>query len=259
MTVRPFALLVCAFALMPAAAWAQAQPAKLADAGPGVFRVFAGTSMKGPLESVLPALRQKIGKPILVEYGGVRGPLHDEIVAGQEFEVAILLPDTNEELIAKGKILPRTYRIAGLPIAVGIRGDAPVNLDVSTEAGLKAALLGAKSVKYSATAAAIDTVKSVLAKLDVAGKIRDTSTQSGEVALGAGEYELYFNPYPELEANKAYRNLGDVIAPLQVPARFDAAIGAHASDPKAALAFVTYLQSPALDPGLKASGMMRPQ
>jgi len=62
---------------------AQVRFGKLAEAQPGEFRVFAMAAIKGPLETVLAAAQQKIGKPILVEYGGSRGSLHDEIVAGQ--------------------------------------------------------------------------------------------------------------------------------------------------------------------------------
>lgn len=50
-----------------------------------------------------------------------------------------------------------------------------------------------------------------------------------------------------------------MIAPFQMPAQFDAVIGTHAADPKEALGFVTFLQGPAIDPGLKQSGLVKPR
>jgi molybdate transport system substrate-binding protein len=152
-----------------------------------------------------------------------------------------------------------TYKIAEAPIALGLRGDAPAKLDVSTPAGLKDLLLGARSVKYTPTGAAIVTVKTIFAKLEIGDKVRDTSAQSAAVALAPGEYEITFYPYPEIAANKSLRNLGNVIAPLQAPAIFEAAIAAHAANPKEALTFVTFLQGPAIDAGLKASGLVKPR
>ena len=239
------------------AADAQVRFGKLAEAQPGEFRVFVMAAIKGPLETVLTNVQQKIGKPIVVEYGGSRGSLHDAIVAGQAFEVAILLPDVNEEILKKGMVAPGTYPIAMVPIALGIRGEAPAGLDVASEAGLKKAMLGAKSVKYAPTGAAITTVKTIFSKLDIGDKVKDTSAQSGTVALGPGEYEMNIFPFSEIEANKALRNLGNVIAPLQVSAGIEATIGAHANDLKAALTFVKFLQGPEIDAGLKANMMVK--
>lgn len=206
MTFRPILLLVLLLAMAPALASAQVRTGKLAQAKPGEFRIFAGTSMRGPLETILPEWQRKTGKPIVVEYGAVRGVLHDEIVAGQEFDVAILLPDTNADLAAQGKVTRASYKIAEAPIALGLRGAAPANLDVSTQAGLKALLLGARSVKYTPTGAAITTVKTIFAKLEIGDKVKDTSAQNDVVALGPADYEITFYPYPEIAGNKALRN-----------------------------------------------------
>jgi molybdate transport system substrate-binding protein len=232
---------------------------KLADARPGDLRVFAGTSMRGPLESVLPAAEKRLGKTIVVEYGAARGALHDEIMAGQAYEVAILLPDTNQELIQKGKAKPGTYDLAVAPIGLGLRGQAPAHIDVSTEAGIKALLLGARSVKYTPTGAAITTVQTIFQRLEIGGAVKDSSRLSAEVPLGPGEYEIAFYPVPEIASNHGLRNLGAVIAPLQSPAIFQAVIGVAANDAKAARAFAQFLQSPALAAGLTKAGLTRPR
>jgi molybdate transport system substrate-binding protein len=235
--------------------WAQGAPAqKLANAPAGTVRVFATAAIREPLESVLPRAVAAIGKPIFVEYGSAGGTLKDEILKGQAFEVALLTPEVNQELFRNGFILPLRYNIASDPVAVGLRGDAKV--DVSTPAALKAAILNAKSVKYGQTGAAFPTVKTVIDRLDLAGKFHDTSQINEEVALAPGEYELSFSPVSEILPNKALKNLGPVPADLQVPLVIQAVMGGS-RDLKSAQTLIHFLQSQAIDEGLKAAGMKK--
>jgi molybdate transport system substrate-binding protein len=236
------------------AAEAQVAAGKVADAKPGEVRVIATAAIREPLDAVLKQAEAAIGKPIIAEYGSSRGNLREKIVGGQDFEVAILLPDVDDELEAAGKIVPGRFEIARVPAAFGLRGAAP-HLDVGTPAGIKAALLNAKSVKYAPVGAAVMTVKKMLSTFDIADKIRDSSRAGAEVSLGAGEYEINIYPLSEIIPNKKLVNLGAVIAELQVPAVIEATVGKKAADPKAAQTLIAFLQGPAIDHALKESGM----
>ena len=66
-----------------------------------------------------------IGKPIVAEYGSARGNLKDAILKGQDFEVALLLPDVDDEIQGAGKIAPDRFEIARVPVAFGLRGEMP--------------------------------------------------------------------------------------------------------------------------------------
>src|SRR5258708_37517173 len=154
---------------------AQAAEPKVADAKPGDVRVLVTAAVREPLDAVLKQAEAAIGKPIVVEYGSARGNLKDEILKGQGFEVAILLPDVGDEIQAAGKIAPDRFEIARVPVAFGLRGEAP-NLDVKSPAAVKAAMLNAKSVKYAPTGAALMTVKKILSTLYIAGKINESPT-----------------------------------------------------------------------------------
>jgi len=242
--------------LHDAPANAQGPGPKVADARPGDLRVIATAAIRGPLDAVLVAAQQAAGRPIVIEYGSARGNLKNEILAGQDFEVALLLPDVNEELLKQGKILPESYEIARVNVAIGLRGNAP-NPDVSTPAMLKEAMLRAKSVKYAPTGAALMTVKKVLSTLGIADSIKDSSNLREQVPLGPGEYEINLYPLSEIIPNKALKNLGPVNAELQVPAIISAVVGKHANDEKAARALIRFLQGPAIDQALKEGGMMK--
>jgi molybdate transport system substrate-binding protein len=236
---------------------AQDTAVPLAHPRPGQLRVFVMTALEETVRAVQADAERKLGKTIVAEYGASRGVLHDEIAAGQEFDVAILLPDTNADLLRRGKLAPGTYGIATVPVALGLRGDAPPDLDVATEEGLKKALLGAKSVKYGPTGAALGTVKAIFSELNLGGNVKDTSKRTDEVALAPGEYEIALYPFSEIPLRKSLRNLGPVIEPMQVPTEIQAVIGAHADDPKAALAFIRFLQGPATDASLAEYQMVR--
>src|ERR1700730_6367343 len=227
---------------------------KLADAKPGDVQVIVTAAIREPLKAVLKQAEVAIGKPIVAEYGSARGNLKDEILKGQDFEVAILLPDVDDEIQAAGKIVPGRFEIARVPAAFGLRGSAP-NLDVSSPAAVRAAMLNAKSIKYSPTGAALITVKKILSTLDIGDKVHDSSTVRGDVPLAAGEYEINIYPLSEIIANRKLKNLGAVIPQLQVPAIIEATVGKSAADPKAALTLIKFLQGPAIDRALKDYGM----
>jgi molybdate transport system substrate-binding protein len=220
----------------------------------GDLRLIATAAIRDPLNAVRKQAEAVIGKPIVAAYGSARGNLKDGILAGEDFEVAILLPDVDDDLEAAGKIAPGRFEIARVAVAFGLRGEAPAP-DVSSPDAVKAAMLKAKSVKYSPTGAALMTVRKILAALDIAGKIHDASMARGEAPLAAGEYEINIYPVSEIIANRRLKNLGTVIGQLQVPAIIEATVGKNAADPQAALALIKFLQGPAIDQALKDYGM----
>jgi molybdate transport system substrate-binding protein len=227
---------------------------KVADARPGDLRVIVTAAIRGPLDAVLKQAEAAIGRPIVAEYGSARGNLKDEILKGQGFEVAILLPDVDDEILAAGKIAPGRFEIARVPVALGLRGEAP-DPDVSSPAAIKTAMLNAKSVRYSPTGAALLTVRKILSTLDIAGKIRDSSAARQEMPLAQGEYEINIYPLSEIISNKRLKNLGAVIPQLQAPAILEATVGKNAADPEAARALIAFLQGHAIDKALQDYGM----
>jgi molybdate transport system substrate-binding protein len=231
---------------------------KVADAKLGDVRVIATAAIREPLNAVLKQAQATVEKPIVAEYGSARGNLKDLILKGQDFEVAMLLPDVDDDIQAAGKIVPGRFEIARVPVALGLRGEAP-SPDVSSPAAIKVALLNAKSVKYSPTGAALMTVRKILSTLEIGDKIRDSSAVREEAPLAVGEYEINIYPLSEVISNKKLKNLGAVIPPLQVPAIIEATVGKNAADPKTALALIKFLQGPAIDQALKDYGMEKGQ
>lgn len=240
-------------------------PALYGEAGPNFetakadeIRVYSTKAMEQPLDAALRAQADKaIGKHVVFSWGSVRGNIREAILAGKgEFELAIVLPDVNEQLLAAGKIKSETYEIGRTPIAFGVRGDAST-VDLSTPAAVKKTLLAATSVKYSPTGAALLTVRKILGDLQIADQIKDTSTTMKQVALTGNQYEISIYPLseaiPRKEANTM--TIGPVIKEFQVPSIIQASIGANTRDEAGAKALIKFLQGPATDAAFEAAGL----
>ena len=229
---------------------------KAADAKPGDVRLMVTAAIRTPLEAVRAEAEKAVGHPLVIEYGSARGNLKEEILAGQGFEVAMLLPDVNEELLKAGRIAPGSVDIARVEVAIGLRGDVP-SIDVSTPEAVKKSMLNATSLRWAPTGAALLTVNKILDTLGIRETVKAKHNLPGTVALGPGEYEINLYPQSEILENKALRNLGPVIPALQVPAVITAVVSAGTTDAASARALIKFLQGPAIEPALKASGMSR--
>ena len=177
-------------------------------------------------------------------------------MAGNEFEVALLLPDVDEQVLKASKIASPGVVVAKTDVAIGLRGDSTP--DLSTPAKVKAAMLNAKSLRWSDTGAALFTVNKILDTLDIRDAVKAKHDMSAPApSLGRGEYEINIYPLSEILPNQTLRNMGPVIPELQVPAVVTATISTNTPNTAAAHALVKFLQGPAIEPALKGNGFRR--
>jgi len=229
---------------------------RIADAKPGDVRVLATAAIRIPLDAVRAEASKAIGHPLVIEYGSARGNLKDAAMAGRAFEVAMLLPDVDEELLKAGKITAPGVVVARTDVAIGLRGDGTP--DLSTPDKIKTAMLNAKALRWADTGAALFTVNKILDTLKIRDAVKAKHDMSAPpVSLGAGEYEINLYPLSEILPNKNLRNMGPVIPALQVPVVVTAVISANTPNAAAAKALISFLQGPAIEPALKGNGFKR--
>jgi molybdate transport system substrate-binding protein len=229
---------------------------RIADARPGDVRILATAAIRIPLEAVRAEASKAIGHPLAIEYGSARGNLKDAIMAGTGFEVALLLPDVDEQLLKAGKITSQGIVIGRTEVAIGLRGDGTP--DLRTPTSLKTAMMNARSLRWADTGAALLTVNKILDTLQIRDAVKARHNMAAApIPLGRGEYEINIYPLSEILANTNLRNAGPVIPELQVPAIVTATISAHTPNAAAARALVTFLQGPAIEPALKSNGFSR--
>jgi molybdate transport system substrate-binding protein len=229
---------------------------RIATAKPGDVRVLATAAIRIPLEAVRADVAKVIGHPLVIEYGSARGNLKDAIMAGTGFEVAMLLPDVDKQLLKAAKITSPGVVIARTDVAIGLRGDGTPEL--STPEKIKTAMLNAKSLRWSDTGAALFTVNKILETLNIREAVKAKHNMvPAPVPLGPGEYEINIYPLSEILPNKNLRNTGPVIPELQVPAVVTATVSANTPNATAAKILVKFLQGPAIEPALKGNGFTR--
>jgi molybdate transport system substrate-binding protein len=233
---------------------------KVADAKPEDVRVIATGSILGSLQSVKAEADRAVGKHLVIEYGTARGSLRDLIISGQAFELAILVPDVNDELVQKGLARTPRFEIARIPVGIGYTGDGPLP-DISTPAALKMTLLGAKQVNYAPQGMGAQSATKMIDALGIKDSIKLASTGArglgadpAQVVLGPGEYTISIQPTSEIFANKNAKYAGPVIDAYQVPQILEAVVGSHARDERSAQAFVDYLRGPEFGAVLKRNG-----
>jgi molybdate transport system substrate-binding protein len=229
---------------------------KIADARPGDVRVLATAAIRIPLDAIRAAAAKAIGHPLIIEYGSARGNLKDAVMADTGFEVALLLPDVDEQLLKARKITAPGVVVARTDVAFGLRGDGTP--DLSTPQAIKTAMLKARSLRWSDTGAALFTVNKILDTLNIRDAVRGRhNLMPAPVPLAPGEYEINIYPLSEILANKTLRNAGPVIPALQVPVVVTATVSAHTPNPAVAKALITFLQGSAIEPALKSNGFRR--
>ena len=246
-------------------AWGQAggPPVKLANAQPGDIRLFVAGSLRAPVAAIQGLLERRTGHKVVMESSESR-TLQSEIEAGQPFEAALLTTAVVQDLIGKGKIVAASaMEIAMVRVGVAVRGDAP-KLDVATPAGLKAAILGAHSIRrYYGVAASTPILDNLFTKLDLAEATKDKMVALGngqippEQPLPTGQYELIINLTSAVIPMKGWTYLGAIPEQFQMPVPHSAGIGAS-GDATLGKVVLDMLKTPEFDAALKANGITRP-
>ncbi len=260
---RAAALLLVALAgvMAPPIAEAQQFGGRVASARPGGVRVLMSNGLRVPFEAVKAQAEDAVGRPILVEYGPSRG-LQSIIESPQAIEVVVMTPDVIDEMITKGRLATGSrVDLARVQGAVSQRGGDRKH-DISTPEALKAALLGARTVRFFPNGAVRPTVEKAFAVLGVGealkGRVLSLRGPSApDVTLGPDEYELIINLDSELlvlPTDETY--LGPIPRSLQVPVWMSAGVGAG-GDPAVAQALIAFLKGPAIEPALVAARMSR--
>ena len=121
--------------------------------------------LRGPLQRVRAEIEKAIGRTLVVQYSESR-VLQREIEFGQPFALALVTADVIDSGIATGVMLKEKADIARIRVGVFQRGGTSAQ-DISSKDGLTRTLLGAKSIRWSAHAAAEPSVLNTFTQLNI--------------------------------------------------------------------------------------------
>ena len=171
---------------------------------------------------------------------------------GEGFDLVVL---TDEALAELG--LPRVP-VARSALGLAVRAGAP-KPDITTEAGFRAALLGARSLAWSRAGASGIHLEGVLEALGIAEAVRARGTVIAQgftaQCLLDGRADLAVQQVSELMAVEGTEVAGPFPERFQARALFSAAIPPQAGQPDVARAFLATLATPEAAAALRASGL----
>ena len=180
---------------------------------------------------------------------------------GETADVLILTDEGLAGLVSAGTVakescvdLARSW--VGLAVKAGER-----HPDISTEAALRTALLGASSVAYSRLGASGIFFAQLIAKMGIEREInaRATVVPMGFTAerIVAGEADVAIQQLSELKQVKGIEIVGPLPHHLQTPAVFSAGRMTGSKNVAASDLLLTFLSSSEATPALIASGLER--
>ena len=181
--------------------------------------------------------------------------------AGEPLDVAVLAREVIDDLIGAKRIAPGSrVDVWVSAIGVAVRAGA-AHPDISSAAGIKAAVLAARRVGYS-TGPSGQYLAKLFAGWDPDGKLKDRITVAPPgVPVGSlvarGEIDLAFQQLSELGGD-GIDVLGPLPAEIQMMTTFSGGVALSSAQPDAARALLRFFASPAVKRLKHAHGMDAP-
>ncbi|MCC8403086.1 substrate-binding domain-containing protein [Paraburkholderia sp. MMS20-SJTN17] len=210
------------------------------------------------LAELAASFERRTGQSVAIEsVGGVDAARRVE--DGEVFDTVILAADAIERLVAAG-CADAASRVAlarsGIAVAVAAGATHP---DIATEAALRNAVLGARSIGYSTGPSGTYLLK-LFERWGIAGQIASRIVKAPPgVPVGTlvarGEVALGFQQMSELIHVPGIDLLGELPGPVQFTTTFTAAICTLARQREAAQAWLAFLASREADGAKLQNGM----
>jgi molybdate transport system substrate-binding protein len=220
-------------------------------------RVFSSAAPRGILTEIAPVFERATGQRLGVEYA-FAADLKRRIEAGGQFDVAILPPDSADDLVRQGKLVAGARVDLGRTgLGVAVRKGAP-KPDIGTVDAFRTALLAAPTVAYADGGASGVQIQGMLARLGIAEamkpKLRPYPTGGAVEAVARGEVDLVVIGVSPILYAPAVTLVGWLPPELQSYIVFTASIGAAARQPAGAQTLLGLLTSPAAIAFAKSQG-----
>jgi len=222
--------------------------------------LIAPGGIRSAVEQLIPGFERQTGIKVKATFGSGLGT-KKQVTQGEAFDVPIVQPPY-PELLASGNVIGTSATpLASVAVGVAVKKGAP-KPDISTPEAVKRMLLAAKSITYPSPAggaAAGVSFQDTLKQMGIADQVmpRIKLAQGGAAAMemtAKGEAEIGLTFVSEMNEPGI-----DIVGPLpraiSTPTSLVGFLSAHAKDPAAAKALLTYLSSPAAAAAYKAQNM----
>ena len=222
------------------------------------IKVIAANALKDGYSDLVAAFEKSSGHKVVTTWAGTVNATK-RVSDGEVYDLVVIGSNNIDQLIAAGKLVAGSradFAKTGIGVAVRVGMPRP---DVSTSDAVKAAVLAAKSIAYSAGPSGAyigELLKKVGIAEQVASKVKQPSS-GAEVAamLARGEADFGFAQVSEFLNVPGLIDLGPLPAAIQNYTIYAIALHAAAPSSEAAKALVKHLKAPEAAPAIKKMGM----
>jgi molybdate transport system substrate-binding protein len=239
--------------LITAAVAAGLQAAQSAE-----IKVIAANAVKDAYVELISAFEKSSGHKVTTTWAGTESATK-RVSDGEVFDIVIIGSRNIDRLIADGKLAAGSRTdFAKSGVGVAVRAGLP-KPDVSSSEAIKAAVLAAGSVAYSAGPSGAyvgELFKKLGIAEQVAPKVKQPSS-GAEVAqlLTRGEVDLGFGQVSEFLNVKGLTDFGPLPINIQNVTIYSTGLHTAAASPEAAKSLVTHLTAPNAASAIKKMGM----
>jgi len=221
-------------------------------------RVLSTLGLKGAFSSLAERFQAASGVRIAADFAPTLNLL-DRLKGGETADVLILTQEGLAGLVAAGSVVAEScVDLARSYVGVAVKAGSP-HPDIASEAALRTALLGARSVAYSRLGASGVYFAKLIAQLGIEAEInaRATIVPMGFTAerIVAGEADLAIQQISELKQVQGIEIVGPIPLLLQTPAVFSAGRLAASKKVREGDLLLKFLASEQIAPVLRASGL----
>jgi molybdate transport system substrate-binding protein len=180
---------------------------------------------------------------------------------GETADVVIVASDALDDLITDGLVISGSrVDLARSRIGMAVRSGSP-KPDISTVAGLKRALVDAKSVALSSSVSGDYFTKELFPQLGIVEQMAPKTRRSGGERVGAliarGDAEIGFQQMSELLPVSGIDVVGPLPSEVQRVTIFAAGVAAHSKHPETARAYIRFLASTGAAKAVAKTGLER--
>src|SRR4051812_17945322 len=223
-----------------------------------IVRVLSTLALKGAVLNLAAGYEAQSGARIDADFAPTLALL-DRLRGGEAADVVILTKEGLGELAAEASVVAATcVDLARSFVGVAVRAGRR-HPDITTEAALRTALLGARSVAYSRIGASGILFAQLINRMGISAEInaRATIVATGFTAerLPTGEADLAVQQISELKQVAGIEVVGPIPPELQTPAVFSAGRMAASARPEQSDRLLKFLASPEVAPALRESGL----
>jgi molybdate transport system substrate-binding protein len=220
---------------------------------------ITAVAVHAEIEDLVPQFERQHGASVQVNYD-VNPAVAKRVMDGEGFDVGLTNPWYVDEMISLGRIVPDIHVPFGrVPLTIGATGPAPDAMANSKEA-LRALLLNADSIAYTATGTSGKTFLRAIKMMDLQDQLQDRLRPmgAGEPPIAAAKGEVQYAIAPLSRIIAAPGVVPVATFPTELGLDIDMSMFVHQSSRhQLALPLIQFLSDPTLDAYLSSHGVYR--